>query len=285
MGEFENLRNYVADGSLRIIHIVGVPRSMSTALGRALNESQADSVFVNEPFNRDNQNIDFAAHCVLDAVSGYVRSRRTPVVVIVKNMASYVPTETYREIAHISEATLWAVRYPLVQIGSLLTRIVNDMAVGPGATAIPQAEIGPHLDKACAFLEDSPKSHGYSKTGWASIGRHYQSQDQPEFSAVVDGQEFVDDPARILRKVCAEVVLPFHQQMLEGWQNGFINVVNRDNQSETTNSAWTRQAATSLGIVAVSRPELELAELPINLRRHISEVALPTYQTMTGSDS
>ena len=198
-------------------------------------------------------------------------------------MASYIPAAVYREMVSISDATIWTVRNPLVQIGSLLIRIVNDTVVEPGADTITQEEIGPYLKDACAFLEDSQKSQNFSKTGWASIGEHYRSANQPECSVVVDGKEFTDNPAQVLGDICRKIHLPFSSQMLEGWRSNFINVVNRNREEETTRSAWTKHAATSLGIIAGSRSALNLSELPPTLRRHITEVAMPTYQEMTGS--
>ena len=43
-GSFADMAALVASGSIKIIELQAVPRSMSTALGRALNESGATSV-------------------------------------------------------------------------------------------------------------------------------------------------------------------------------------------------------------------------------------------------
>ena len=53
------------DSQIKIIELQAVPGSMSTALGRCLNESEAASVCLNEPFNMNNDDPDIAAGHVI----------------------------------------------------------------------------------------------------------------------------------------------------------------------------------------------------------------------------
>lgn len=48
----ETIAGKVDDEEVRIIHAIGVPTSISTAITRALKESRTPSPYINEPFNR-----------------------------------------------------------------------------------------------------------------------------------------------------------------------------------------------------------------------------------------
>jgi len=73
MSNFDRLQSHVSDGDIRLVHVEAVPRSVSTALSRALNESDAQSVYVNEPFHRMKHDIDVAAGHILDAAEPLVK--------------------------------------------------------------------------------------------------------------------------------------------------------------------------------------------------------------------
>lgn len=278
MNAYERLQNDVDEGSVRLVQAIGVPRSMSTAFCRSIHNGDAPSVYINEPFNRDTPDIDTAASHILDtldSVAGDSESR----LVIIKNMASYVDNDSLMALNEICSGTIWNIRHPLVQIGSLLTRIVNDLEIGSGEDRISQDDIYPHLDLACEFLISGSKSRNFSKTGWESIGCHFVARSNGAH-VVVDGQEFTERPAEVLSNVSAVLDIPFSDRMIQGWSKGFINTVNRHNESETFRSAWTERVAHSVGVLAVSRTQLDLDKLPDSLVHHIQSTAIPTYNKM-----
>ena len=276
----DQLNDHIERGSIRMIHIVGVPRSISTALGRALNESDTPSIFVNEPFNREITGPNGAARQILLAALPLMHVQEEPVAVIVKNMASHMSPEAYAAIAPLPSTTVWAIRHPLIQIGSLVTRLANDIRIRHGADTITQEDLTPEmLDEVCALLADSPRSHNFSKTGWESIDRHWRNT-IAERSIVIDGEPFAQDPLRILQAASLSAGLRFNPRMASGWTADFVNVINRDNSTETVQSAWTSHAATTTGITATMRPPIELSRLPAPLRRHIIDIALPVYHSM-----
>ncbi len=280
MHSFDDLENRVENGTIRLLQIVGVPRSMSTALGRALNEIDTESVYVNEPFNRENTSINTAAAFILDACRIIEPVGNSPLTVVTKNMASYLGHDDFEALESVSVATIWSVRDPLIQIGSLLTRIVNDLHVRPGADEIKQSDINPYLESACSFLIHSAKSIHFSKTGWSSIKEHFQTAPQAT-RRTIDGTHFAADPHTVLSAVCAQLSIGYNTTMVEGWSGQFINVINRDDENETVNSAWTKTVAGSAGIIAADRPPLDLMLMPTSLREHITKVAIPTYQQIT----
>ena len=283
MGNFERLQDRVSDGSLRVVHVEAIPRSVSTALSRALNESDGPSVYVNEPFNRMKHDIDAAAGHLLDAADPILRSTSDRVTVVTKNMARNLSPDIFERWMTVSDSVAWSVRDPLVQIGSLLTRIANDIAVEPGADQITREGLAPYIHEASAFLENSGISKGFSKTSWAEIGQHYRSGHQPDKSAVVDGGEFTASPLQVLSRVCTKLGLDFSPQMVDGWENGYVNANNGySDKLPDSENGWTKHAATSTGIVAVAHTPLSLSELPPALREHVTEVAIPVYEEMTG---
>ena len=52
MSNFETLLDYVNHDAVKLVHVEAVPRSISTALGRALCEVEGVGLYVNEPFHR-----------------------------------------------------------------------------------------------------------------------------------------------------------------------------------------------------------------------------------------
>lgn len=279
MNALEELRERVDEESITLIQMVGVPRSMSTALGRSLNETELPSVYVNEPFNRDNMDIEIAARFILDAYEAHIPTDTHKGLIVTKNMASYMTDTALKGMESVASVTIWNIRHPYIQIGSLLTRIVNDLRAGPGEDRIAQADIGPYLPEACDYLLNSPKSLNFSKTGWETIGRHAETAtDTTRLS--VDSHDYIYDTVSCLKSICTRIGLPYSASMHTGWKHTFVNVVNRDNLAETERSAWTQQAAQSVGVLTIERQALDVETLPESLQEHITSVALPVYERL-----
>jgi hypothetical protein len=286
MSNFERLQGQVADGSMKLIHIEAVPRSVSTALSRAINEADGPSIYVNEPFNRMKHDIEAASGHILAVTDPIARTSDEPLTVVTKNMARNLSLPLFREWMGVCDGVAWSVRDPLVQMGSLLTRIANDLAYEPGADRITQNELTTaQIEAASAFLENGPVSKGFSKTSWADMGNHFRSGYQSEHSVVIDGGELTARPLDVLSGACDKLGLKFNPHMVEGWEGDFVNANTGYNPNlDDTTHAWTRHAATSVGIVAVSRAALEIAELPSALQDHLTQVAIPVYEEMMATN-
>lgn len=281
MSHYEILRDKVEAGSFKLVQSVGVPRSVSTAFCRALNNTEEASLYINEPFNRNTADIEGAAKNILDSVHE-AELTDGPTLVIVKNMASYMDAASFEAVNELCSGTVWNIRNPLVQIGSLITRIVNDLEIGSGSNEIDQADIYPYINRACEYLIDSPKSINYSKTGWESIRRHFRNRNGG-VQVAVDGEDFTKNPSEVLYSVAKKLQITFSETMVTGWSKGFINVINRDNVSETEQNAWTSRAARSIGVLAVNRAGLDMDRLPASLVEHIESTAIPAYAEITES--
>lgn len=279
MNSYEELQDRTASDSLTLLQLVGVPRSMSTVLGRVLNENNRPSVYVSEPFNRDTSDPEEAARLILNAYHETVPYDAVKPVIITKNMASYMSPEAFSMMENIASFTIWNIRHPYVQLGSLLTRIVNDLKVGAGEDEIDQRDIFPYLDEACDFLENSSKSQNYSKTGWQAIDEH-SKQSPLSIRFAVDGYEVIEDTIDCINAICEQVGFEYTPTMISNWKKGFINIVNRNNVEETSRSAWTSKVAQSTGILAVQRASLDILTLPKGLKEHIQTTALPVYNRL-----
>lgn len=287
MSNFERLQDQVADGAMRLIHIEAVPRSVSTALSRAINEVDGPSIYVNEPFNRMKHDIEAASGHILAVTDPIARRSDEPLTVVTKNMARNLSLPLFKEWMGVCHGVAWSVRDPLVQMGSLLTRIANDLAYEPGADRFTQDELtADQLEAASNFLENGPVSTGFSKTSWADMGEHFRSGYQSERSVVIDGGELTSNPLDVLRRACGRLGLVFSSRMVEGWEGDFVNVNTGYNPNLTDEThAWTRHAATSVGIVPVSRAALEVSALPAVLQDHLTQVAIPVYQEMMATNA
>lgn len=285
VNNLHKLKKQVSDGMLKIVHIEAIPRSVSTALGRALSETEEPSVYINEPFNRRKYDMNAAAGHILEVTEPLTHSSDKRLIVVTKNMARNLSVDILREWLPICDSVVWSIRDPLVQIASLLTRIANDLAYEPGADRITQEELGEHMEAVCSFLEDGPVSKNFSKTSWADIGDHFRSVHHLRRSVVVDGGELTAHPGEVLSMVCEKIGLKFSPRMVEDWRGNFINVNTGYNANLTDEThAWTKEAATSTGIMTASRPALKLEELPLSLRNHITKVAIPVYKEMIASN-
>ncbi len=221
----------------------------------------------------------------VNAIDPIPKSTNRPLVVITKNMARNLSPSLFQEWMKICDGVVWSIRDPRIQLASLVTRIANDLAYEPGADSIAQENLSNGDLKAVSdFLENGPVSKNFSKTSWADIGEHFRSGFQPKQSVVIDGGELTTKPKEILKNACDVLGLQYNPQMIEGWQGDFINANTGYNSKLTdTTHAWTKEAATTHGIIPISRPALNIDSLPIALREHITQVALPIYEEMIAS--
>jgi hypothetical protein len=287
MKNFEQLQGHVEDGSMQIISVEAIPRSVSTALARALNEAERPSVYVNEPFNRMKYDINDAAGHILAAAEEHLTSSDEPLTVVTKNMARNLSLPILEQWIPLCRGTVWSIRDPRVQIASLVTRIANDLAYEPGADVLQQEDLTPeHLQAASDFLEKGPKSTDFSKTSWADIGNHFRNGYHPDRSIVVDGGELTSNPRLVLANACATLGIAFRSGMIEGWEGDFINAnTGYSTTLDDKNHAWTREAASSTGLTSLSRMAIDLSILPRPLQNHLTEVAIPTYEEMMAANN
>lgn len=301
---FSRLSALIDDGSIKMIDLQAVPRSMSTALGRCLNESAATSVFLNEPFTRippgrvgnpqsattpddwSHNDVDIAAGHVIRLVESALSSRAGPVIVVTKTIAHYLSASVLRKWTDVCSAVVWCIRDPWIQISSLVTRMANDLLFGIGSDRLIQSDLLPsHLVMVTEFLHDYPGSKDFSKTGWRAIGEHFNDCAGRLPSYVADGSLFSRAPDRLLQYLCDGIGIEFSDSMIEGWREPLLNV-ERNYQPEITDTddaftgAWTRHAMTSCGVERTSRAPLPVSVLPAALRDHLFEVALPTYERL-----
>lgn len=280
-GAFSRMSALLDRGDLRLVEIQAVPRSLSTALGRCLNEAGGASVFVNEPFNTPAADIDSAAEHVLAWAEPALADAAGPVTVVSKNMARNLSSAPWGPWASACDAVVWCVRDPRVQISSLVTRTANDLLFGLGADRIEQRDLQPHhLEMVDRFLQNSPASTDFSKTGWHAIGARFASYPDDRRRVVADVSRFGQDPDRLLRYLCDGAGLRFERRMVRGWSRRFLNVNRAENPGVADSAdAWISHAATSQGIQVPGREPLDIAVLPPAMRRHLLDVALPVYDT------
>lgn len=281
---YDQLTNHISTGDVKLVHVEAVPRSISTALARSLSESDTPSIYVNEPFNRMQHDIEDASTRILDAIDGSGRSAETPLTIISKNMARNISQPIFNELVELSSGIVWSVRDPRIQISSLLTRIANDLAYEPGADVLDLDELtDSQIKEACDFLENGPKSTNFSKTSWEDIGRHFTSLGESALSVVVDGSELTRTPETTLRMVANILGLEYSDRMINGWQGEFINANTGYNPNLTDDThAWTKDAVISTGIKPSSVRIIDLDRMPPSLQSHLREIAIPTYQKMVG---
>lgn len=118
------------------------------------------------------------------------------------------------------------------------------------------------------------------------MGNHFRSGYQLDHSAIIDGGELTARPSEVLSRACGRMGLNFSPRMVEGWGGDFVNVNTGYNPNlDDTTHAWTRHAATSAGIVAVSRAAIDIAQLPPSLQDHLTQVVIPTYQEMMATNA
>lgn len=281
MKNFEQLTHYADRGLVNLVSIEAVPRSASTALSRALNEAEPNSVFVNEPFNRMKHDLEQASGHIVSAVEDCGRVDDDPVTIITKNMARNLSPELFEAWQEVSSRIIWCIKNPHTQIASLLLRVANDITIEPGADGISIDQLGDYLETASRHLESSAVSTNFSKTSWEAIGEHFESYVHTEEPIVVDSDRFSADPRRVLVAICTASGLTYHDGMVNDWQKGYINA-NTGYSSTLTEAqnAWTRDAATSIAVSDARPPTLALEQMPLPLQRHIQEVALPVYDLM-----
>lgn len=277
---FSRIADLAAEGSVRIIELQAVPRSMSTALGRCLNESGAASLLINEPFGERNGDLDVAAEYVVGAVERELSS--APLIVLTKNMARFLTAPVFEAWSEICSAVVWCIRDPRAQISSLVTRTANDLFFGIGSDRLKQSELqSKHLAAVTDLLQNSALSMDFARTGWRAIGARFSECGGRRPNFVADGSLLSRQPVRFLRYLCSRLGLDFRDRMVDGWERAYVNVNRLDYpELDDATDAWIKQAATSRGVECTESPPLADSALPDALRRHLLNEALPTYEML-----
>lgn len=296
---FAQLSALIDNGSVKMIELQAVPRSLSTALGRCLNETDSPSVFLNEPFRQvppagrtadpgptitpdpwSHNDVDVAAGHVIRIVESAPPPPSGPVIVVSKNMAQYLSAPVLRTWTDMCSAVVWCVRDPRIQIASFVTRLANDLLFGIGSDRLDQGDLSPsHWATVTKFLQDSPWSTDFSKSGWGPIGEHFTDCAGRLPNFVADGSLLGSVPDRFLRYLCDGLGIEYNDHMIAGWRQPFLSVdMLYDPELPNPDNAWIKRAATASGVEATERAPLDVSMLPDPLRRHVVEVAMPTYE-------
>jgi len=283
---YDALESLVDQGSVRVIHIDAVARSMSTILGRALAEAEGPSIYVNEPLNKFNHSLDIAAGNLLDAYRS-VENNDEPVTIVTKSIARNLSTESFIQLMRLCDGVVFSIRNPLTQVCSLLARITNDRFVHRGADVLTHDEVA--ASAQWIVREEEWEAWHFESTGWPAIDRHFQASGHLKHVAVVDGEDLLADPQAVLMEVCGNLGLTYRPSMIDGWRRPVLNAASLDAgyghqydaQGVPTN-AWVRHAAASRGFEPPSKQPggFDISCLPPSLQQHLLEVAKPIYERL-----
>lgn len=283
MDNFDELESLVAQGSVRVIHIDAVARSMSTVLGRALAEGEGESLYVNEPHNKFTHDIDSAARVLLDAFEAR-GNKEGPVTIVTKSIARNLSTEEFVLWTQMCDGVVFSVRDPMTQIWSLLTRITNDRFVHRGADELTSEQVA--ASAQWIVREEEWEAWQFESPGWPALERHYQASGNLKHLSVVDGEELLADPEAVLMAVCEQLGLPYSPAMIHGWRQPLNNAPSLDkgyghkfDASGVPTNAWVRHAAASRGFESPRGTgfQFDINCLPASLQLHLTEVAMPIY--------
>ena len=73
--------------------------------------------------------------------------------------------------------------------------------------------------------------------------------------------------------------LKYTDRMINGWTQPFVNVARTINPDlDDATDSWIKHAATSRGVEATDHAALTPSVLPRELRNHLTDVAVPTYE-------
>lgn len=283
MSNFNRLEGEIVANRLQILHLEAVPRSVSTALGRSLGESEKEDIYINEPFNRCKFDIEAASGHILDAAERHaINFPGKKLTIVTKNMARNLSDEIFDKWAAVCEDIVWVVRDPYIQMSSLATRIANDLTNGPGTDHLKPEDIPPLLPRVESFLINSTASTNFSKTSWQEMGSHFDRLPERFAPLVVDGDIFAANPHLVLRVLCRQLKLRYTNAMIDQWRDPFNNPNSGYNPRLTDEThAWTREAATSERVRSTRRKPIDISLLPNGIRLHIEEIALPVYRRMS----
>lgn len=282
VGAFRRITSLVERGIIRVVEISGIPRSLSTAMGRCLNESSDASIFVNEPSHANDENdIDIPAGHVVGFVEQALPSAVGQLTVVSKNMANNLAPQVFRAWTDVCVGVVWCIRDPRVQIASVATRTANDLLFGYGSAQLEQSDLQHfHMSIVDEFLRNSFISTDYSKLGWRAIAAQFASCPSDQRSLVADASLFGRFPDRMLRYLCDGLGLLYRDRMVEHWSRPILNVNSMYSRIDDLSDAWVSDAVSAQGIRISTRAPLDAALLPLAMRRHLTKVAMPTYDML-----
>lgn len=281
MQSLERIGRLTEAGEMQLIHVSAVPRSVSTALGRALAAGASAGMYLHEPFNRCNRDIEAASTAILDVYNRY-RSDGCPITVVTKSIARNMPTDAYARLAEVSTDIVMAVRNPLIQLASLATRIACDLSDQPidGADET-------QLHNALPFVSECLERDAFRQPSWEAIHEHYMVSEVPGEIVVVDGNDLQTNPTATLSHLSAQLHAMNEGPVASGWQEPVVNA--NDNYPDLLDergislNPWISHAMHSDGMQQTQqRPALDPARMPDALRTYVESVAMPAYHDITG---
>lgn len=122
LGSYSKLLELVRSNQIEIIHVLSTPRSSSTALERALYQSDAVDLQINDAWaNYDTEDREQKTyeHMLLEIKNNLRAGEK--IKVIIKSVADYIPPgEAFERMCDLSSHTILLTRNPLLQMESMM---------------------------------------------------------------------------------------------------------------------------------------------------------------------
>jgi hypothetical protein len=276
----------VRTGALRITLVVGPPRGACTALSLAIAQSPDIALYVHEPFANKYENVRSASRGtkILNTQFRRLKTRRSrrlgvPHHILIKETCNHLVQKHFRRLCSVSDSVVIVVRWPLIQLRSVLRTCKWVYSGCPDAFRF----------SLCDFTEEDREDiirNGdlltYFTSPWRALKRQavaleggvIRSDGTPARWIAIEADIAQANAQDVLRSTAAHLDLSFSSQMIAGWRRDKVRNIHAD--------AWSAHTARARRLYRLKHRAPALDEFPYQWHSRIYNV-LATYVAVIAS--
>ena len=271
-GELDELQGILA--SNRPFLVISPPRSVSTAVGRALTQHSRIGPYIHEPCD------DWAHHDgPIRSISEHLRRGAISPSTLIKEMTFQLGTaevcDAFLSSAH--SPVVFLTRDPRLSIESRIRMVLADILREGRCTPDESAAITRALDEHDYAALDgvlTEEVFPIAFTGWDAFAIQVERCREASIDhLIVDASTFRTHPREVLQRTLRRVDLAFEEGML-AWSDRDRPEIGMEEQG-----AWYRRVLDSTSIEAATEPIVEVDRFPARFREHLPG-ALATHERL-----
>ncbi|NBO18408.1 MAG: hypothetical protein EBV03_04115 [Proteobacteria bacterium] len=233
----------VQKGNVESSMVLAVPRSVSSALSKALSMSPDFGLYIFQPFYTSDEKTTELDNYIRKAQTDKAATPQDPLKVIMKVMAESVNGQRFQQLMRHSKNICTLLRDPQSQALSAF-RAYNELPSGQNMNAAELKKLGE--------MRNCDTLHEYIVTPWkhmekdiAQLEKRTRDYGTPNW-VVLDGDIMRAAPERTLKQLCQRFGISYSPRMLEGWKQGEDKTVGIAGKNYSRN--WLARVQQSSGL-------------------------------------
>lgn len=262
----------VDEGLVQSTMVLAVPRSVSSALAKALSTSPDFGLYIFQPFYLSKEPAEELDNYIRDAQADKGSTRDNPLKVLMKVMAESVSGQRFHHMMTHSDNICTLLRDPQSQALSAFRAYYEKQA---------RKDTDEQELKTLKQVRSTRLLRNYIVTPWEHMEKHVRQLEnhhaggrQEQRWVVLDGDILRASPEPLLKRLCSRFGITYSPHMIEGWKEEEDKTVGIRGKYYSRN--WLGRVQQSTGIKQPSSMTPRLEDFSKAVRAQI-EQNLKTY--------